>query len=167
MMLRTLSEDELMNAKERAARLNQVQQAIREGRCFYPMSLGSRKVLSYDQATGQARVRITGAFSREAAVTASLDSFRIEPAKSPSAPPHNTFRAADAFEYVDAYRTGINCTVHELHSLMAALASRLDKNPPTHLLATYRGYEHALLFLEKGHVVRRRRSWIVKLDDRF
>ena len=74
---------------------------------------------------------------------------------------HNTFRAADAFEYVDAYRKAVAKTPAEVRELHAKLNERIGNyDPPSYLLAAYRAYEDALLFL--GHKIEPR---IVKLDD--
>lgn len=77
---------------------------------------------------------------------------------------HNTFRVADAIEYVDAYRdsvklneTSIRQRLAELNCRMAAIQSEI----PSYLLAAYRGYEDALAFVTAKIV-----PTIVKLDDR-
>jgi hypothetical protein len=73
---------------------------------------------------------------------------------------HNTFRALDAVEYVDAYRWAINADQDELDLRMKALSDRMGSNPASYLLAAYRGYESALLFRQRGIP-----TTIVKLND--
>ena len=76
--------------------------------------------------------------------------------------PHNTFRAADALEYVDAYRAAVRETEAQIHERMRKLSSRMDSldDTPSYLLAAYRGYEHALVFVTQHEVIP-----IVKLND--
>ena len=59
---------------------------------------------------------------------------------------HNTFKSADAFEFVDAYRTGLMLTPEVLKESLKNLSKRIGEkdNPPSYLLAAYRGYESAL-----------------------
>lgn len=62
---------------------------------------------------------------------------------------HNTFRAADAFEFVDAVRScnfsrsEAETRARELSDRMATLESS-GKEIPSYLLAAYRGYEFVI-----------------------
>lgn len=85
-----------------------------------------------------------------------------------SKPEMNTFRAADAFEYVDAYRTGVAMGIDKLREKMLDLAQRMGRavemrgEVDSHLLAAYRGYEDAQMWL-----TRRISPTTVKIDDRY
>lgn len=75
---------------------------------------------------------------------------------------HNTFRAADAFEYADAYRTAVLQDEATIRDRLTALHTRIGPmvDIPSYLLAALRGYEDALLFVTDLIV-----PTIVKLDD--
>lgn len=73
---------------------------------------------------------------------------------------HNTFRHADASEYIDAYRACITMTADQVRERLANLNARMGDNPATYLLAAYRGYEDALAFKECGVL-----PGVVKLND--
>jgi hypothetical protein len=77
--------------------------------------------------------------------------------------PHNTFRHGDASEYIDAYRACISLNAAQVRQKLNDLSERIGRqgdNPPTYLLAAYRGYEDALAFKEQMRV-----PSIVKVND--
>lgn len=79
---------------------------------------------------------------------------------------YNTFRAIDAFEYTDAYRSAVLQSEGEIRDRLRCLNDRLaafekqGNSIRSSLLAAYRGYEDALLFVTNKTV-----PSIVKLDD--
>lgn len=80
--------------------------------------------------------------------------------------PHNTFRPTDAFEYADAYRAAVLETPEKIRQRLALLNDRIDSlegtpDPiPSYMLAAYRGYEDAIVFVELKIL-----PGVVKIDD--
>jgi hypothetical protein len=73
----------------------------------------------------------------------------------------NRFRAADAFEFVDAVHRARDLTLPEIEGLMEALAERMGPSGcDTLLLAAYRGYEHVWCSKNGLGIIE-----IVKLND--
>jgi len=71
----------------------------------------------------------------------------------------NQFRAADAFEFVDAVHRARSLPVERIEALMRRLIERTGLNDTLHL-AAYRGYEFVLCTKSGGRMYE-----IVKLND--
>ena len=57
---------------------------------------------------------------------------------------HNSFRVADAFEYVESYKKALTWCVADIREQLKHLSDRMGEKPSSIHLAAYRAYEDAL-----------------------